>query len=81
MNLLYSPNHGAIEIRIYIIDILHKTNLIPIPTEKSKKLLMIHAAKDGPLTDLESIQMQNWQNCTRFLGIKVFDCMPGPVNC
>lgn len=43
------------EIRVYIIDILHEANLVPVATEKSNKLLVIHASKDGPLTDLESI--------------------------
>lgn len=52
------------QICINIIDILNKSNLVPISTEKSYKLLVVHASKDSTLANLKAIHMQDWQDCT-----------------
>lgn len=75
-NLLHSPSHGGVEIRIDIIDILDNPDLIPVSAEESQEFLRVHAAKDGSLTDLEAIQMKDWKNGSRLFRVEVFDRMP-----
>lgn len=64
LDLINSPDHREVQIRVDIIDVLHKSDLIPISAKESYKLLVIHTSKDSTLADLEAIYMQDRQDCT-----------------
>lgn len=77
MDLIDRPRHGTVEIGVDIVEIFNEANLVSIPGKESEKLLFVHASKDSPCTDLETIQMQDWQYRPRFCWIDVLDPMPG----
>lgn len=54
-DLIESPAHGAVEVGIDVVQVLSEANLISIPGKKSKELLPVQAAKNCPITDLETI--------------------------
>lgn len=66
---------------IDIIEVFHKANLVSISTEQGEKLLVVHAPKDGAFADLKPVEMEDGKNCTRLLGVDVFDAVPRAVHC
>lgn len=43
------------KIRIDIVEVIHKARLVAISGKQCCQLSVIHAAVNGPLTDLESV--------------------------
>lgn len=41
---------------------------------------MVHASEDGAFADLEPIQMEDWENCTRLFGVDVLDAVPRAIG-
>lgn len=64
------------EIRIDIVDVLYNPDLVPVSAKESQKLLRVHAPEDGPLTDLETIQVKNRKDGPGLFRVEVFDGMP-----
>lgn len=51
------------EIGVDIIQVVSEANLVSIPGKETEKLFLVHATEDGSRTNLETIQMQDWQHC------------------
>lgn len=55
LDLCDRPNHRTMKIRINIVEVIHKARLVAISGKQCCQLSVIHAAVNGPLTDLESV--------------------------
>jgi hypothetical protein len=55
---------------------LNNADLVTIASEERNQFSIIHAAKNGALADLESIQVQDWQHGTRLSRVDVFNGVP-----
>ena len=45
--------------------------------EESGHLLVVHAAVDGTLGDLEAVYVNDRQDCTRLCGVDILVAVPG----
>lgn len=61
-DLLNGPAHGAVEVRVDVLQVLDNTYLVPVSGEESGYFFVIHATKDGPLADFEAVQVQDWED-------------------
>lgn len=62
MNGFNGPVNGAIEISVQVIQVIHNHGLIAISTEQCDELLVVQTAVDGSLANLETIDVDDWQN-------------------
>lgn len=65
------------EIGVNVIEVFHESNLVAVSTKQGRELLVIHTAKDCALTNLEAVEMKDWQDGTRLFWIYVLDPVPG----
>lgn len=77
LDLRNSPDHRTMQIRINIVEVFYEARLVSIPGKQCSQLSVIHAAKDGPLADLEPIQMQDGEHGPGLFGIDIFVPVPG----
>ncbi len=59
---------------------LHDADLVAVAAEQTGNLLVVHAAKDGPLADLESVGVQDGDDGPRFAWVEVLDGVPCSVG-
>lgn len=69
------------KIRVNIIEVLHKANLVSVSAEQRNQLFVVHAPEDRAFADLEPIEMKNGKNSTGLLRVDVFDAMPRAIHC
>ena len=79
MDFTNRPTHGTVEIRVNVVQVLDDTNLVAISSEKRSNFLVVHAAKNGSLANLEPIDMQNREYSPRLCRVDVFNGMPRAV--
>lgn len=65
------------EIGINIVEVFNEANLVAVSTKQGRELLVIHAAENGALANLEAVEMKDWKDGARLFGINVLDSVPG----
>lgn len=76
MDLIDRPDQRGMQIGIDIAYVLDDANLIPVPGKEGNELFVIHAAEDGALADLETVDVQYGQDRAGLSRVEVFDRVP-----
>lgn len=77
LDFVHAPLQSGIQFMVDFIQVIDDADLVAVAGEEAEELLVVHAAEDGALADLEAVKVQDGNDSARLGRVKILDGMPG----